>query len=97
MNYIDRERKEKQLKVVKEGLEKDNKCPMCQGIVHVKHGRFEKFVGCSNFPECHFAWTLDQAATRFKLNKKRRLIERELKEKAMNERPAFHRSYDRGR
>ncbi len=30
----------------------DEKCPKCGGDMVVKHGRFGKFLSCSNYPEC---------------------------------------------
>lgn len=30
----------------------DRKCPNCGGQLMIRHGRYGKFIGCSNFPEC---------------------------------------------
>ena len=30
----------------------DRTCPECGGQLLIRHGRFGKFIGCSNFPEC---------------------------------------------
>jgi DNA topoisomerase-1 len=30
-------------------------CPECGNDLVIKHGRFGKFVGCTNFPACKFA------------------------------------------
>lgn len=32
----------------------DEKCPKCGAQLSVKQGRFGKFLGCSNYPECKF-------------------------------------------
>ena len=30
----------------------DRKCPKCNSDLHIKSGRYGKFIGCSNYPEC---------------------------------------------
>jgi len=30
------------------------KCPECKSQLQVKHGRYGKFLGCSNYPDCKF-------------------------------------------
>ncbi|MFV9931286.1 MAG: type I DNA topoisomerase [Francisella endosymbiont of Hyalomma asiaticum] len=30
----------------------DRKCPKCSSDLHIKQGRYGKFIGCSNYPEC---------------------------------------------
>lgn len=30
----------------------DQKCPLCQGEMKVRHGRFGAFLGCLNYPSC---------------------------------------------
>jgi len=35
-----------------ESEETDEKCPKCGADMMVKHGRFGKFLSCSNYPEC---------------------------------------------
>lgn len=30
----------------------DRKCPECGNALMIRHGRYGKFIGCSNFPEC---------------------------------------------
>lgn len=32
----------------------DRVCPECQSPLHVKTGRFNKFIGCSNYPKCKY-------------------------------------------
>jgi DNA topoisomerase-1 len=30
----------------------DRKCPKCESDLHIKVGRYGKFIGCSNYPTC---------------------------------------------
>ena len=30
----------------------DRTCPECGGELHIKKGRFGKFIGCANYPKC---------------------------------------------
>lgn len=30
----------------------DRKCPACESDLHIKQGRYGKFIGCSNYPTC---------------------------------------------
>ena len=30
----------------------DRKCPKCESDLHIKQGRYGKFIGCSNYPKC---------------------------------------------
>lgn len=30
----------------------DQPCPICQGKMKVKHGRYSTFLGCANYPDC---------------------------------------------
>ena len=30
----------------------DRKCPECESDLHIKPGRYGKFIGCSNYPQC---------------------------------------------
>ncbi len=32
----------------------DEKCPKCDEFLAIKHGRFGKFLACSNYPECSY-------------------------------------------
>ncbi len=32
----------------------DRKCPECGNPLMIRHGRFGKFIGCSNFPKCRY-------------------------------------------
>ncbi|QIV94970.1 type I DNA topoisomerase [Allofrancisella frigidaquae] len=42
------EPKEKEEPIVIE----DRKCPKCDSDLHIKQGRYGKFIGCSNYPTC---------------------------------------------
>lgn len=35
-----------------ENFDWDQPCPLCQGPMKVRHGRFGAFLGCKNYPEC---------------------------------------------
>ena len=36
----------------------DRTCPECGGELHIKKGRYGKFIGCANYPKCKYAtWT----------------------------------------
>lgn len=35
-----------------EGFNWDQQCPLCQGEMKVRHGRFGAFLGCLRYPEC---------------------------------------------
>lgn len=34
-------------------------CPKCEGKTIYRHGKFGKFIGCSNYPECDFTKQID--------------------------------------
>lgn len=38
------------------------RCPECQGELKIKHGRFGKFIGCSNYPKCKHIESLNKPA-----------------------------------
>lgn len=43
-------------------LDKDNKiCPECGSELHIKHGKHGLFLGCSQYPVCHFIRPLHQS------------------------------------
>ncbi len=44
------------IEIINKGLtkRKDNVCPRCGGKLVPKTGRFGKFIGCSNYPNCKF-------------------------------------------
>jgi len=42
---------EKESKELKSSV---NECPQCGGILVEREGKFGKFYGCSNYPNCHF-------------------------------------------
>jgi DNA topoisomerase-1 len=35
-------------------------CPTCGSELHIKQGRYSKFIGCSNYPHCKFTESLDK-------------------------------------
>lgn len=37
-------------------------CPDCGGALKIKHGRFGKFIGCSNYPKCKHIESLNKPA-----------------------------------
>ncbi|MDD4809446.1 MAG: topoisomerase DNA-binding C4 zinc finger domain-containing protein [Bacilli bacterium] len=37
-----------------------NKCPACGGYLEVKIGKYGKFHGCSNYPNCHYTFSLNR-------------------------------------
>ena len=37
------------------------KCPECDSDLHIKTGRYSKFIGCSNYPKCKFKESLEKA------------------------------------
>ena len=39
---------------------KDNICPKCGGILKERSGRYGKFWGCSNYPNCKFVRKIDE-------------------------------------
>ena len=45
---------EKEKKVPKSPNQEDNKCPICDGNLILRKGKFGSFYGCSNFPKCRY-------------------------------------------
>lgn len=39
-------------------IERHDTCPECGADIAHRHGKYGCFVGCSNFPECH--WTCSE-------------------------------------
>lgn len=39
---------------------KDNICPQCGGILKERTGKYGKFFGCSNYPNCKFVRKIDE-------------------------------------
>lgn len=39
---------------------KDNICPQCGGILKERKGKYGKFYGCSNYPNCKFVRKIDE-------------------------------------
>ena len=44
----------KQITKRKENLVQSGKCPRCGGELVLRKGRYGRFYGCSNYPECTF-------------------------------------------
>ncbi|PID82969.1 MAG: DNA topoisomerase I [Clostridiales bacterium] len=42
----------KELEKVNMDIETDEICELCGAVILIKHGRFGKFMACSNYPEC---------------------------------------------
>lgn len=40
----------------------DRQCPDCEGALQIKTGRYGKFIGCSNYPECRYMEPLNKPA-----------------------------------
>jgi DNA topoisomerase-1 len=36
-------------------------CPLCNSALHIKQGRYSKFIGCSNYPKCKFTESLEKS------------------------------------
>lgn len=36
-------------------------CPLCHSALHIKQGRYGKFIGCSGYPKCKFIEPLEKA------------------------------------
>lgn len=37
----------------------DRLCPQCNSPLHIKTGRYNKFIGCSNYPKCKYVESLN--------------------------------------
>lgn len=40
----------------------DRVCPLCQNPLHIKTGRYGRFIGCSNYPDCKHMEPLEKPA-----------------------------------
>lgn len=38
----------------------DRKCPQCSNELHIKNGKYGRFIGCSNYPQCNFMEPLEK-------------------------------------
>lgn len=59
LNVVDKTLRKKHKEYVKEikndkETKKFNKCPVCGGDLIEKNGKYGKFIGCSNYPRCHY-------------------------------------------
>jgi len=37
-----------------------DKCPQCGGALEERSGKYGKFLGCSNFPQCRYTYDLSE-------------------------------------
>lgn len=51
-----------ELEAEKKALEliADRKCPQCNAALNIKAGKYGKFIGCSNYPNCKFMESLNK-------------------------------------
>ena len=55
MIYIREKNKKNEIKEnITYNAEKDNICPKCGGILKERTGKYGKFYGCSNYPNCKY-------------------------------------------
>lgn len=54
--FSETEEEKEENKQVVEG----RKCPKCESELVIKEGRYGKFIGCSNYPECRFIESLNK-------------------------------------
>ena len=47
----------------------DELCPICGAKLVIRHGRFGKFLACSNYPKCRFTKPLEEELTDIKCDK----------------------------
>lgn len=52
--------KEKQVVAATPEVVADRACPQCGSALHIKIGRYGKFIGCSNYPNCKFMEPLEK-------------------------------------
>jgi DNA topoisomerase-1 len=68
-------------------LVEDRKCPSCESDLHIKQGRYGKFIGCSNYPKCKHMEPLvppvDTGVVCPKCNKNN-IVEKKTKKKGTN-------------
>ena len=43
-------------------LVEGRECPDCGGALKIKHGRYGKFIGCSNYPKCKHIESFNKAS-----------------------------------
>ena len=44
----------------KQYLEECGICPKCGHVLVVRRGKYGSFLGCSNYPRCHFTKPIEQ-------------------------------------
>ncbi len=47
----------------------EEKCPACGAPLVIRHGRYGKFLACSNYPKCRYTKPLEEEYTDIKCNK----------------------------
>ncbi len=47
----------------------DEKCPMCGAQLVIRHGKYGKFLACSNYPKCKYTKPLEEEITDIKCDK----------------------------
>ena len=59
-NIKDRKRRKQHIKDIKNNVIEDYKdrCPKCGGELVQRESKYGKFIGCSNYPRCHFTYNL---------------------------------------
>ena len=63
-NIKDRKYKKVHVKKVKENIYvksqkiKSGRCPRCNGLLVERKGKYGKFIGCSNYPDCKFTQSI---------------------------------------
>ncbi len=64
LNIKDKKLRKEHVKNIKTKIKDDNNkvnemiCPKCGGTLVVKNGKYGSFIGCSNYPKCHFTKNL---------------------------------------
>ena len=59
-NIVDRQKRKKHVEEIKNKLKEENNkvndmiCPKCGGKLVLKNGKYGNFIGCSNYPKCHY-------------------------------------------
>lgn len=60
LNIIDKKTRKKHVKAIKKNIkineikESNMICPKCGGTLVERNGKYGKFIGCSNYPECKY-------------------------------------------
>ncbi|MBE6893271.1 MAG: hypothetical protein E7482_04600 [Ruminococcaceae bacterium] len=46
------ERRRIEREIWKEEHMSSERCPLCGSVMYIREGKFGKFLGCSNYPDC---------------------------------------------